>query len=732
MVQQHLAGVVELLLPGRVALLLEAYDSLYLELHRRQRVLDFVRHLPRHSVPGLVALGLCKLARALLQLVHHTVVGIHQRGNLIAARVSDFLQLALARAAHSAAHKAQRPEHPVHHRRLRQPRKQEEQQEHGKDGHRMVHGVALEVVALLHIRRAEHCHYIAVRPEQRHIHSMVVPPAERLLADKVALVQRHNLLERLFVYAVAHQHTFKRFRVGAQYDTAAGRIHGNVRAGVVADRLDQRSQLGRVLQVLDIYAAQAVLGKHLDSVDTVRHNRHLVGLVAAVHEEHADACHHHQCEQQRRGQGQGDARTEVIVLRGPEITLARLEPHKQQPHNQRGEHAFHHIAEHANLPARNNDSLLVRNHIDEVHEAVAHVVAHAITIHRIVHPVIHTGGIGILSLEKPQVAVLVAGIGIGGWHACTSGRYYAQQARVALAVGQVLLRDFDEQVRHAAGRMEISEDAVVARRALGSARAKEERAVGNRLPFGRDAGEVGDSLLRRHAGTDDMYTHRVVLRFSQQIVVYNAVTYDDLAPVHESESRNHVVFRNGPLDFQQLQLKGDIPVHRQLPGPDLYPVLLLLEPQHGKSHHEICSREHREDEARGGGEEIHPASEHLRKRRLKHLQQHRHHGQQRQERQIHHERESRQAAELVELQRDVRVVDDIAQGQVHIDQQHQHQHDVQQRHKTRDAAHFDALPQAPAHQIHHDDAKQHGEVEQQHGTQREQQRAAGIDHRRED
>ena len=78
MVQQHGTHLVEALLPGRIAFCLEAHQTLDLELHGRERVLDLVGHLTGHAAPGLVALGFRQLAGTLGKVAHHTVVGCNE------------------------------------------------------------------------------------------------------------------------------------------------------------------------------------------------------------------------------------------------------------------------------------------------------------------------------------------------------------------------------------------------------------------------------------------------------------------------------------------------------------------------------------------------------------------------------------------------------------------------------------------------------------------------------
>src|SRR5690606_29339829 len=59
------------------------------ELHRRQRVFDFVSDLPGHLAPGELALLLGEYPPALRELLLHRVEGLDQLADLVACRYGD-------------------------------------------------------------------------------------------------------------------------------------------------------------------------------------------------------------------------------------------------------------------------------------------------------------------------------------------------------------------------------------------------------------------------------------------------------------------------------------------------------------------------------------------------------------------------------------------------------------------------------------------------------------------
>ena len=77
--QHHCCHLVKLLLPFRIIVLFHHDQPLDLKLDRSERILDLMGHLAGHLAPCLVSLGLCKLYGRVLQLLHHSVVSLHQR-----------------------------------------------------------------------------------------------------------------------------------------------------------------------------------------------------------------------------------------------------------------------------------------------------------------------------------------------------------------------------------------------------------------------------------------------------------------------------------------------------------------------------------------------------------------------------------------------------------------------------------------------------------------------------
>ena len=76
--QYYSCHLVELLLPFRIVVLLEADKPLDFKLYRCKRVLDLVRHLACHLAPCVVALGLGQLPCGVGKILDHSVVCIHE------------------------------------------------------------------------------------------------------------------------------------------------------------------------------------------------------------------------------------------------------------------------------------------------------------------------------------------------------------------------------------------------------------------------------------------------------------------------------------------------------------------------------------------------------------------------------------------------------------------------------------------------------------------------------
>ena len=62
MFKNHGRYLVEFLLPGRIALFLKSYESLYFKFDRSERVLDLMCNLAGHLTPRLVSFGLSQLS----------------------------------------------------------------------------------------------------------------------------------------------------------------------------------------------------------------------------------------------------------------------------------------------------------------------------------------------------------------------------------------------------------------------------------------------------------------------------------------------------------------------------------------------------------------------------------------------------------------------------------------------------------------------------------------------
>ena len=107
---------VEFLLKVGVVVLVAAHKELDAQLHRRERVLNFVGYLLSHLAPSTLALALGQQGGALLKLLHHCVVFRNQLTNLVLAAVLYLLVLlAEFHLLHHILNHADRMHHTLRH-----------------------------------------------------------------------------------------------------------------------------------------------------------------------------------------------------------------------------------------------------------------------------------------------------------------------------------------------------------------------------------------------------------------------------------------------------------------------------------------------------------------------------------------------------------------------------------------------------------------------------------------
>ena len=82
---------------------MHAAQMLGVELNRRQRVLDVVRHLARHLGPGLQPIGAFELGTLALQVVGHAVEVLDQAAAARRLEVDQHARVEVARAIRRVA-----------------------------------------------------------------------------------------------------------------------------------------------------------------------------------------------------------------------------------------------------------------------------------------------------------------------------------------------------------------------------------------------------------------------------------------------------------------------------------------------------------------------------------------------------------------------------------------------------------------------------------------------------
>ena len=71
----------------------QALQFLHRQFHRRERVVDLVRHLPCHGPPGSFTLGGSQLFSRLLHPVHEDVIALDECSQFIVIRIIDVVIL---------------------------------------------------------------------------------------------------------------------------------------------------------------------------------------------------------------------------------------------------------------------------------------------------------------------------------------------------------------------------------------------------------------------------------------------------------------------------------------------------------------------------------------------------------------------------------------------------------------------------------------------------------------
>ena len=100
---------------------------LHRQFHRRERVVDLVRYLPRHRAPCALALRLRQLLRTLLYPIDQQVIALYQRTEFVVIRIVNMFVLIAAdpKPFHLLCQQRDRRRH-----RLRRRKSEEQRQEH--------------------------------------------------------------------------------------------------------------------------------------------------------------------------------------------------------------------------------------------------------------------------------------------------------------------------------------------------------------------------------------------------------------------------------------------------------------------------------------------------------------------------------------------------------------------------------------------------------------------------
>ena len=75
----------------RIFHLQRTQHKLDIQLHRSQRIFNFMSNLPRHFTPGTLSFRFCQLHNTFIQLIHHIVVFFHQAADFIGMVINNFL-----------------------------------------------------------------------------------------------------------------------------------------------------------------------------------------------------------------------------------------------------------------------------------------------------------------------------------------------------------------------------------------------------------------------------------------------------------------------------------------------------------------------------------------------------------------------------------------------------------------------------------------------------------------
>ena len=180
MIEHRLGNFVEALLPLGVAGGFHPHKHLQLQFDGRERVLQIVRYAAGHIGPGFVALHLGQAAGTFSQVLHHTVIGLHQRCDFVFLIIVQRLQMVHIRNGHLPAQFRDGTEHTAYHRYRDEAGEQQEQQEDGDDRGDMQDGLAFQIVRDVGERGRDNGHQVTSAVHHRRIKGVIASPAHAL------------------------------------------------------------------------------------------------------------------------------------------------------------------------------------------------------------------------------------------------------------------------------------------------------------------------------------------------------------------------------------------------------------------------------------------------------------------------------------------------------------------------------------------------------------------------
>ena len=446
-----------------------------------------------------------------------------------------------------------------------------------------------------------------------------------------------------------------------------------------------------------VHLPQTFLQHGLQRIDAGCHDAFHIRIVALVHEPDAESRHGHQGQEEGEVHHHADP---VLKITPSAIAAAPPGEGRYEKESQNGkQEALHHIVQPFRTGPGNDDDFPFGDIVDEVAPAFLVHMAGRLLVGQLLQQARVDGGIRIKALVLHQMVIGIFGPGIDGRKGDASRFRDAQQAQIA-PVFPVVLGFHRDQYR--AGTVVpyiIGEQTRIGGAAAADGAVEEMGALAE-LDASLDAFLEHGTGAYVAAGQEDGDV--VVLGDAAHVGAHQAVADDVSTAVQYGKGSDHGIGRDGIFRASQLDFQGDVPVHGQPVGPDVHPVLFLLEAQHGRGRHKIHAHHDGKADAAAHGEHVIAEPRQGTQDGRENLDKQRNGERQGQEGNVNDGRIRAQEGDFIQFQRNAGVHRNAPESEVDIqDDGGNGNPDAERRHHLQPAAvpAAEALQKGPAHHI---------------------------------